>query len=398
MPRLSKSYIDKIELPERKPDGQHVQAFYRDTALPGFGLRVYSGGSKTFILEKRIDGKVKRISLGRYGALTCEQARKQAHKLLGEIATGSDPVAEKRARKCRQVTLKEAFEDYLLARKDLKPTTIHDYRRGIEGALSDWQDKRLTDLTKDMIETRHRDLGKKSPARANNTMRVLRAVFNFARDKYEDAKGDSLFAINPVDRISRSRGWYKVDRRQTLIKPHELSAWYKATLQLNRESTRDYLHFLLFTGLRRSEAAQLRWDQVDLIDRSFRIEDTKNREPHTLPLSDYLFDLLSIRHASNIDQSPWVFPSSLNDGPLKDPKTAIARVNELSGISFTLHDLRRTFITIAESLDIPAYALKRLLNHKNGNDVTAGYIIASTDRLREPMQRVTDFIFEHTQR
>ena len=57
-----------------------------------------------------------------------------------------------------------------------------------------------------------------------------------------------------------------------------------------------------------------------------------------------------------------------------------------------LHDLRRTFITIAESLDIPAYALKRLLNHKTANDVTAGYIITDVERLRRPMQQITDHI------
>jgi integrase len=63
-----------------------------------------------------------------------------------------------------------------------------------------------------------------------------------------------------------------------------------------------------------------------------------------------------------------------------------------TGITFTLHDLRRTFITVAESLDIPAYALKRLLNHKMSNDVTAGYIITDVERLRIPMQRITDFM------
>ena len=394
MPRLTKSVVDRIEPPARKPDGQHVQVFYRDDTLLGFGLRVYSGGSKTFIVETRIHGKVKRISLGRYGALTCEEARKQAKNLLGDIAIGNDPIAEKREKIAQEVTLKEAFENYLLARKNLKATTIHDYRRGIEGALSDWQNKRLTDLSKDMIETRHRELGSKSHARANNTMRVLRAVFNFAKDKYEDTQGSSLFQTNPVDRLSRSRGWYNIERRRTLIMPHELKPWYDATMQLNRESTRDYLHLLLFTGLRRTEAARLRWEQIDLIDRSLHIKDTKNREPHTLPLSSYLYELLSDRHQANTGQSPWVFPSVLNDGPLVDPKTSMARVTEISGVSFTLHDLRRTFITIAESLDIPAYALKRLLNHKSSNDVTAGYIVPSTDRLRVPMQRITDYIME----
>ena len=59
-----------------------------------------------------------------------------------------------------------------------------------------------------------------------------------------------------------------------------------------------------------------------------------------------------------------------------------------TGIKFRCHDLRRTFITIAESLDIPHYALKALLNHSMGNDVTGGYVVMSVDRLREPMQRV----------
>lgn len=66
--------------------------------------------------------------------------------------------------------------------------------------------------------------------------------------------------------------------------------------------------------------------------------------------------------------------------------------DQSTGIQFTVHDLRRTFITIAESLDIPAYALKRLLNHKMSGDVTAGYIILDVERLRRPMQVIAEFI------
>lgn len=68
-------------------------------------------------------------------------------------------------------------------------------------------------------------------------------------------------------------------------------------------------------------------------------------------------------------------------------------MTERSGAEFTLHDLRRTFVTIAESLDIPAYALKRLLNHRvSAADVTAGYIIHDVERLRRPMQVITDYL------
>ena len=69
-------------------------------------------------------------------------------------------------------------------------------------------------------------------------------------------------------------------------------------------------------------------------------------------------------------------------------------MTKLSGVTFTLHDLRRTFITAAERLDIPAYALKRLINHKDPNDVTEGYIIFDVERLRVPMQKITDFFMD----
>lgn len=388
--RITKSFVDRITPPPSSADGKPNQAFYRDSAIPGFGLRVTSGGAKSFIAEKRIHGKVKRITLGRYGNLTVEQARKEAMTLLGQVATGKDPIAERKAQTVKGTTLLQTFEDYLATRKDLKASTIHDYQRSIDGAFADWQHKPLIEITKDMIELRHRTLGKQSQARANNAMRLLRALFNHARRKYEDAKGSPIITLNPVDRLSDSRAWYKVERRQTLIKPHQLPAWYQATLQLNAETTRDYLHFLLFTGLRRSEASRLPWADVDFEDRTFIIRETKNHRPHRLPLSDFLLTLLRRREAIAVND--YVFPSNSARGYLVEPRTAVERVADLSGVPFTLHDLRRSFITIAEGQEIPWSVLKLLMNHKDPNDVTAGYIITDVERLRGPMQKITDYL------
>ena len=88
--------------------------------------------------------------------------------------------------------------------------------------------------------------------------------------------------------------------------------------------------------------------------------------------------------------SEYVFPGSGKGGYIVEPRKQMAKVTEASGVNFTIHDLRRTFITIAESLDISAYAVKRLVNHKMNNDVTAGYIISDVERLRKPMQLITD--------
>jgi len=390
--RISKTFLNTLKLPPVGDDGKCRQKFYRDSLTLGFGVRVTSGGAISFIVEKRINGKVRRKTLGRYGTITLEQARDLAIQFIGQIAGGKDPIAEKKARDIKSITLEEAFDDYLLARKGLRPTTIHDYRRTIDNYLKDWKRKQLTSITKDMVELRHRQLGERSHARANNTMRVLRAVFNYSQSKYEDAKGRPIIQINPVDRLNQTRAWYRIKRKETLIRPHQLADWYKATLLLNQETTRDYLYFVLMTGLRRSEASKLKWSDVDLVGRMFTIKETKNHQTHSLPLSVFLHNLLNRRQQEA--ETKYVFPSSSERGYLTEPKNAVSRVAELSGVPFTLHDLRRTFITIAESLDIPAYALKRLLNHKDPNDVTAGYIVSDAERLRDPMQRITDFILD----
>lgn len=391
--RITKKFVDTVEIPALNAKGGKTQKFYRDSQIPGFALRVTSGGVKSFIVEKRINGKVKRMTIGRFGNLTAEQARLEAMKLTGEVAMGIDPIAEKKAKEVKTVTLKQAFDDYFLSRNTLSESTIKDYKRSIDGYFVDWQNKALLDISKDMVEKRYRLLGKKSASRANNAMRVLRAIFNHSMKKYEDTKGNPIIMFNPVDRISDTRAWYSIKRRQTFIKNHQLADWYQGTLQLNTETTRDYLHLTLFTGLRKMEAASLRWDAVDFDDKTLTINETKNHEIHTLPLSGFLEDLLKRRF--EVKTNDFVFPSHSILGHLKEPKTAVKKVIEKSGVDFKLHDLRRTFITIAESLDIPGYALKKLMNHKDSNDVTAGYIISDINRLRKPMQKITDFIFEN---
>lgn len=390
--RITKSFVDKVTIPKTGPNGKSSQAFYRDSVIAGFGLRVTSGGAKSFIVEKRVDGRVKRKTLGRYGNLTVEQARKEAQKFLGKVASGVDPIREGQEKRARRITLNDAFQDYLATRKNLKPNTLNDYKRSMKEMFKDWQTRALSDISRDMVITRHAEYGARSPARADNGMRILRAIFNHALQRYQDASGKPFLVANPVEVLSHQRAWYKVERRQTLIKDHQLKAWYEATMQLNNQTTRDYLHLVLLTGLRRTEAATLTWEQVDFKEKTLTITETKNSRIHRLPFSDAIEELLQRRFDEK--SSPFVFPSDSERGHLSEPRTAIARVTKLSGVTFTLHDLRRTFITAAERLDIPAYALKRLINHKDPNDVTEGYIIFDVERLRVPMQKITDFFIQ----
>lgn len=393
--KLTKSFIDKINPIEGKD-----QVFYRDDQLKGFALRVTINGVKSFIVETRIANKVKRITLGKYGQLTAEEARKQAKHLLGQIAMGDDPIAEKKANKVKSLTLHQVFNDYLKARKDLKPLTIKDYQGILKQVMPDWLDKPLINITREMIAKRHAQYGHtNSKARANYAMRVLRAVFNFAVHEYQSDNGQPVVAINPVEYLSHTRGWFRVDRKSTVIKNHQLSAWHEGLTRLGEQDDypqammwKDYFLLILFTGLRRMEAASLNWSDVDFKAKTFTVQDTKNREIHTLPMSDFLYELFWRRKQFRTNE--FVFPSSSQAGHIMEPRKAMLKVAELSDVSFTVHDLRRTFATTAESLDLPAYAVKRLLNHKMTSDVTAGYIMRDVERLRKPMQRITDFLIK----
>jgi len=388
--RITKIAVDKIN-----PPTEHGQAFYRDDNLKGFAVRVTSSGTKSFVIEKLIKGKVRRITLGRYGELTVEQARKEAQKLMGKIATGIDPIAEKQSDAACAVTLMETWQDYIKARKSLKPKTLYDYNNVMRIAFANWQNKPLLSITKDSVAKKHTELGnERGEAYANLAMRLLRALFNFAAGQYEDVKGHTLITENPVKRLSQTRAWYRVERRSNFIKAHELPIWYKEVMQLENITLRDYLLLILFTGLRRQEAAKLKWADIDLQAKTLTINDTKNNQQHTLPLSSFLYDLLERRKLSAVNE--YVFSGDGKGGYIIEPRKQMAKVIKASGINFTVHDLRRTFITIAESLDIPVYALKRLLNHKMNNDVTAGYVVMDTERLRNPMQVITNYLLQHT--
>lgn len=388
--KLTKTFVENLPYPDSG------QVFYRDRELKGFALRV-GKTSKVYVAESKIAGKTIRVTLGKHGVFTTEEARGEAKAILGQVARHINPNDELKAKRARSVTCAQVQEDYLKARKNLKPSTVRDYRRIFNTYLGDWVNKPLAEITKDMVERQHRKIGERSPAQANLAFRYFRALVNFAMAQYEDSNGESIIRDNPVRRLSQTRAWYRIGRRQTLIKHYDLALWYQAVMNLtntsiapNREVIRDFLLLVLLTGLRRSEAAGLTWNRVDLKNRTLTIKDTKNREDHILPITDYLYTLLLNRKAYAVNQ--YVFPNESGVGGLVDPKKQIRNVINESGVDFTVHDLRRTFITIAESLDIPAYALKRLLNHKMNNDVTAGYIIADVERLREPMQKITNYI------
>jgi integrase len=394
--KLTKSVVEKLPVPAA---GQEI---YRDSELKGFGLRVTSGGARTYIVEKRIGGKVKRVKIGRAdAALPTEKARRLAQEFLGTVAGGRNPIAEKAAVKAQAITLGEVLDDYLATRGiKLKPRTREQYRDLIEVrrkdgsplAFADWRGKQIASITPELVQRRHRELSDgHGPAWANLAMRVLRLLINYTSMRFDDGGGKPLIAVNPVKRLGQARLWNDVERRETMLRVEDMPAWYNGLGTISAVG-RDYLLLVLLTGLRRREAAALKWDDVDLFKtRTLTVRDTKNGRDHVLPLSTQLLDLLARRRAAT--DGPFVFPGRKAGTCIVEPKTLTAAVAKACKVHTSVHDLRRTFATTAERLDISSYAVKRLLNHVTGNDVTAGYIVTDIERLRRPMQAISDFLF-----
>ena len=162
---------------------------------------------------------------------------------------------------------------------------------------------------------------------------------------------------------------------------------------LNNKTVTDYFKFLLLTGMRRNEALELRWEDVNLDYGVVTVKDTKNGDDHALPLSDALSFMLQTRKCRS--RSTYVFSGKRLDIRLTDWRHSHAQAAARFAHPFMLHDLRRTFITTADALDIPHHVIKRLVNHRS-SDVTDGYIIASVERLRKPMQAITDEILRQS--
>ena len=359
-----------------------------DTTLPGFGLRV-GQRTKAYFVQSQINGRTVRTTIGRHPLYSTDTARREAQTELLKIRGGTNPNTERRAARFRGLTLAEAFERYLDFHPDLSENTRQAYERTPQLYFEDWQNRALRDITPDMVIARHQRLGKEhGKPSANKAMRILRAIYNFTSIQ------DETLPVNPVLRLSRTRTWFRERRRQTIIKGSDLPAWFIAVYSLESDLARDYFLLLIFTGMRRREATRLRWDGIDLVARTLRIEQTKNGDPLALPIPDFLYEMLERRRRSANGNSPWVFPAESESGHFEEPKKITAEIRSRSGVEFTLHDLRRTFITTAESLEISYYALKRLLNHRSGGDVTAGYIVHDIERLRKPMQAVCNRILE----
>jgi Arm DNA-binding domain len=149
--------------------------FLRDDHLIGFGFRATPNGAKSFIVEGRVNGLMRRFTIGPVERFSVSEARLRARTLLAEMHDGKDPQAKRRAARQRSDTLTTMLDDYIGA-KGVKETTADKYRAQMSRNLRDWMEKPIGEITPQMVRLRYEAILKRSVSEANGTMRALRAV------------------------------------------------------------------------------------------------------------------------------------------------------------------------------------------------------------------------------
>jgi len=200
--------------------------------------------------------------------------------------------------------------------------------------------------------------------------------------------------MQPID-VLRDR---KVDRtvkpRKTHIKKEQLPAFVEAVDKLCTETARDLLFLQLVTGLRDQEAKTLKWEHVDFTKRQFTVLNTKNGQDHALPMANFVFELLERRHKSKAHET-YVFENRQAKNHLGSIRKQIMKVTKGTGITFTHHDLRRTFATLLSSeLKVSDGVISRLLNHSPKGVTERHYINSSPSDYVEIYNKLCELIFD----
>lgn len=307
--------LEKIQ-PPTNPNSKAggIYDVYRDTRERGLTLMVSNGGAKTFYYYGKINGKPERIKLGKFPDMSIEKARTAAARERGKAGEGKNTNEERRKLRA-ETTLGQFFGEYMERySKKHKKSWRYDERE-IPQRVGDWFKKRLGDITRQHIQKRMEKIHDTSgPYAANHFLQRMRALYNKAIEWGWEGS-------NPAEGIKQ----YKKTSRDRFLQPDEMPHFFKALAEEPNRTAGDYILLSLLTGARKMNVLQMRWEQINWERKEWRIPETKNGEPLTLPLSDMALEVLRRRQTSSL--SPWVFADAKNgEHHYADPKKPWNRI------------------------------------------------------------------------
>jgi integrase len=402
--KLTKRLIDGLDAASRR-------YVVWDAELKGFGLRVETSGTKAFILRYRPrdggrDGPKRFVTLGRYGALTPEEARSEARAILGSVAKGADPASDKSAAKAA-LTVKALFEEFerLHIAPKLKPNTAASYRSAFEVHIDPIIGrKRAADVQPaDLLRYQAKLDGHR--ASANRVLAVVSAMYAWAGENGFIAEG-----TNPAAKVTR----FANKKRERFLSLEELESlgnalkegetvgipWEpdpsKKTKHAPKADNRRVvidkepaaaLRLLMLTGARLREILHLRWDEVDLERGLLLLPDSKTGKK-TIVLNAPAMVVLRDLPRTGIYVIAGASVGAKDEKPRSDLKRPWALVSKRAGLSgVRLHDLRHTFASYGAGANLGLPIIGKLLGHSQAS-TTNRYAHLADD----PVKRASEAI------
>jgi integrase len=411
--KITKALLERLHVTKA---GERALVF--DTELTGFGVRA-TPGLKTFFVQYRAgSGRAapkRRISLGQYGALTVEQARRLAKEILGEVARGSDPAASRNRDKSAP-TVAAHGADYLDdVRARRKPTTAREYARlWQKHVISAIGTRRVADVSPADIARIHRALHQ-TPYCANRVLALLGSFFAYA-----ERQGIRPKHTNPAHEV----GPYAEKSRERFMTPSEVARLGEALTRAERiglpvpealahrgrgmshkrrakltgkkrgpykrTQKEDSLHpanpfavaairFLLLTGWREGEALTLKWSDVNFERGTATLTDTKTGRSQRVIGAPAM---LVLSQLPNDSSSPYIFTGRDVGKPLRDLSRVWYAVRSAAKLDdLRLHDLRHSFASVTASSGGSLLLIGKLLGHKD-TSTTAKYAHLLDDPVR----------------
>lgn len=330
-----------------------------DSQTRGLGLRITPSGTKTWVMMYRVDGKQRRLTLGRYPDLSLSDARTEATKHLTTIAKGADPVdvrdaekrdrIEKRSNRLDHVSA-EFIERYAKPKNRSWKETERILNREV---IPDWGKRSVADIKRRDVITLIDNISDRAPFMANRTLSAIRRFFNWCVER-------DLIEINPASGVKPPAVEKSRDR---VLTDDEIKAFWTGCDKLGWPFGPAF-KLMLTTGQRRDEVACMRWDDLDTENALWTLlrEQTKSDRLHEVPLSSLALQILET--VPRMGEHVFTTNGRTSISGFSKAKRELDEASKLT--DWRLHDLRRTVASGMARIGIAPHVIEKVLNHAGG--------------------------------
>jgi integrase len=420
---LSVGLIERLTCPAGVP-----KAFLRDKDVTGLRVRVTATGTKSFVYEAKLNGKAISRTLGGFPLMTIEEAKDKARKLANTVKTDKqDPrelerqqeatkaaaIAETAAAanakaiadKVQALTVGEVWTVYIEERRphwgDLHYRDHirkvapggEPFKRGmgttVAGPLFPLMALPLCGLTAPVIKAWAAQEAKSRQTSARLAWRMLKVFLGWCEEHV--AYAGLLPAKNPAKTKKSREALGKAGAKSDSLQREQLAVWLESVQKINNPVIGAYLQTLLLTGARPGEVMVMRWENMNVQWKGLTIRD-KVEGLRVIPLTPFVAQLLAALPRRN----DWVFSSPTSStGHITEPNHPHSTACAVAGIDgLTLHDLRRSFKSLTEWLEVPAGVVAQLMGHKPSATAEKHYTVRPLDLLRVHHEKIEAWILE----